>query len=453
MSPALENGGQGRLSTTGTWEGPDGRRAAPQSRSGALCLTVEPRRVRRPGRTPWRTVGRRLQCLYIAFDIFPRAKGSSSHIASMVTALERTFGSVTLLCLGTADMPARQREGGIEIFRYVARHRDLLRRATGFAGFVSAHAHRLRGQLRLAVFRDPWGGYPLVRTRPGCPVIFEVNALPSWELGYSRPALAQNPALRAKLGDMERRCLTEASRVLCVSSVTKAALAGLGVDAARVDVIPNAARAGFFQPHAGPGPIPALDEGDWFAYIGSLQPWQGVEAMIDAFALVAPDCPGSRLLILHGGHARSLRPVERAVARRQLGGRVVFHDPLPADDVAGVLQRVRFSVVPLADTPRNTVQGCCPVKMIESMAAATPVLASDLAVCREWVTDGEEGLLAPPGGTREWALAMRRLLRDEELRARLGRAARRRAEASFAQPVVQRQLEERFLAATSGGMQ
>ncbi|QOY87684.1 glycosyltransferase family 4 protein [Paludibaculum fermentans] len=392
-----------------------------------------------------------MKTLYIAFDIFPRAKGSSSHIASMVTALERTFGAVELICLGTPEMPAYQREGGIEIYRFRKLHRDLLARATAFAQFVAQRVHSLRGSLTLSVFRDPWGGYPLLRATPGCPVIFEVNALPTWELGYSRPALAANAALRAKLGDMERRCLREAARVLCVSSVTRDALAGLGVHRAKIDVIPNEARDLFFAPPGGPSPIPALDSGKWFAYIGSLQSWQGVEAIIDAFALAAPDCEDSRMLILHSGQARLARPVERAIARRQLGGRILLHPPLDPEGVAGVLQRVRFTVVPLADTPRNTVQGCCPVKMIESMAAAAPVIASDLAVCREWLQDGTEGLLAAPGGTRDWALAIRRLMRDEPLRRSLSQGARRRAEACFAPPVIQRQLEQQFLTAAGGG--
>ena len=101
----------------------------------------------------------------------------------------------------------------------------LLRRATGFARFVERHVRRLAGRLELAVFRDPWGGAPLLRARPRCPALFEVNALPSWELHYSRPDLATNTALVAKLRDLERRCLREATLVQCVSSVTARALA------------------------------------------------------------------------------------------------------------------------------------------------------------------------------------------------------------------------------------
>lgn len=391
-----------------------------------------------------------MKALYIAFDVFPRPKGSTSHIASMVETLAETFGEVELLCLGTPEMPAWQREGRIEIRRFRERKRELLGRATAFARFVEERVRTLRGTLCLAVFRDPWGGVPLLRAGAQCPAIFEVNALPTWELGYSRPALADNAALRAKIGDLERRCLREAARILCVSPVTREALVGLGVGRDRMMVIPNAAHDVFFHPAAA-CPIAALESGEWFGYIGSLQPWQGVETAIDAFALLAEERPSSRMLILHSGNSRAARVAARRVAKRRLEERVLLHGPVAREGVAGVLRRLRFTAVPLADTPRNTVQGCCPLKMIESMAAATPVIASDLAVCREWLTEEKEGLLAPAGDARSWALVMRRLFADEGLRERLRRGARARAEACYARGVVEKELKAYFLETAAGG--
>lgn len=393
----------------------------------------------------------RAASLYAAFDVFPRAKGSSSHIASMVQGLERAFGSVRLLCLGTPEMPAYQREGAIEIFRFRRRRRDLLTRATEFARFVAGHVRALRGGLRLAVFRDPWGGYPLLRSEPGCPCVFEVNALPSWELGYSRPGLAADPVLRAKLRDMERFCLRGARHVLCVSGVTRRALMAEDVPGERVTVIPNVAHDAFFKAASLPCPIAALEEGEWCGYIGGLQAWQGVETLVDAFARMAPDRPRTRLLILHGDTPRMLRAVERRVARWGLDGRVLLHPPLDQQGVAGVLARLRFSAVPLADTPRNTVQGCCPVKLVESLAAGVPVVASDLAVNREWVRDGEEGLLAPPDDARAWALALRRMFDDGPGRDRMAAAARRRASETFSWRIVHEQLHNMFHYAANGG--
>ena len=63
-------------------------------------------------------------------------------------------------------------------------------------------------------------------------------------------------------------------------------------------------------------------------------------------------------------------------------------------------------VAPLARGDRNEVQGCSPLKIVESMAAGTAVVASDLPVARELVTPGRDGLLVAPGAPRALARAM-----------------------------------------------
>lgn len=376
--------------------------------------------------------------IYAAFDVFPRAKGSSSHIASMVQALARNFRHVRVFCLGTAEMPVRQVEGSIEILRYNEPVAGLAARATGFANFIREHA---AGSPGLMVFRDPWGGYPLLDMLPGTPAIFEVNALPSWELEYSYPGFARSPALRAKTADLERRCLREAAGVLCVSAVTARALAANGVAEEKIAVVPNVAHDVFFDPPSAPDP---LGPGRWFGYIGGLQPWQGVETVLDGFALVAQDLPHLRLAIVRGDNAAGLAALERRVARLRLASRVAFIGPLDTPAVAAILRRLEFTAVPLADTPRNTRQGCCPVKMVESMAAGTAVIASDLAVCREWILHRETGWLALAGDPRSWARAIHTLASDDTMRGRLAASASKTAREHFSWSAVHKRLDGVF---------
>lgn len=379
----------------------------------------------------------RARALYVAFDVYPRPKGSSSHIASMVRALAREYGPACVLCLGDAELPVFESGPDGEIHRWAGGERDVLQRATAFAQFVEGHARRLADSLELIVFRDPWGGLPAMHGAPRCPAIFELNALPSWELAYSRPGFAESPTLMAKLGDMERACLRGAARVLCVSEVTRRALMSEGVAEAKLAVIPNAASETYFA--AGPCPIPELLEGEWCGYVGGLQAWQGVEFLVDAFALTE----AGRLVIVHSGN-RGTQEVERRIARHGLGKRIRLQGPLAPAELAGVFARLRFTTAPLVETARNTWQGCCPIKIVESMAAGTPVIASDLAVSRELIRDGEDGLLAAPGDRRAWAQAMERLFTNEELRARLQAGARCTAEARFTQVAAHERLREEF---------
>ena len=67
-----------------------------------------------------------------------------------------------------------------------------------------------------------------------------------------------------------------------------------------------------------------------------------------------------------------------------------------------------------------------PRSLLEAMASGLPVVATDIRGCREEVTDGENGLLAPPRDHYALGEAVLKILSDEELAARMGRAGRQR---------------------------
>ncbi|MBU2549983.1 MAG: glycosyltransferase family 4 protein [Proteobacteria bacterium] len=386
--------------------------------------------------------------IYVAFEVFPRPKGASSHIAAMVTALAENRGPVWLLCCGFADMPAWQREGDIVIHRFKVHHPNLLRRAKEFGDFVFGRLAGLKTPPGLCVFRDPWGGWPALSALPDTPAVFEVNGLPSWELDYAYPALRNNPVLRIKIEEIERHCLDSADAVATVSEVTRAALIGLGVDGGRISVVPNSASDVFFNAPNGPGPD-YLRAGRWFGYVGSLHPWQGLDLLIKAWAAAAGDLPETRLLVVHNGRRKPLKVLKKQIRKLGLVDRVLLQSPLPPDALADVISRLEFTVAPLTETVRNTVQGCCPIKIVESMAAGTPVLASDLQVTRDLITHDLDGHLVPPGRSRPLALAIRQLSGDDSQRNRLAHRCRETARTRFTRRVMFDKLEAIFQSASS----
>ncbi|HEX6782266.1 MAG TPA: glycosyltransferase family 4 protein [Solirubrobacterales bacterium] len=80
---------------------------------------------------------------------------------------------------------------------------------------------------------------------------------------------------------------------------------------------------------------------------------------------------------------------------------------------------------------------------LEAAAAGKPVVASDIGGLRDIVLDGETGLLVPPDDRLALAEAMRRLIRDEGLRQRLGAAAAARA-ATFSPAAILPRFEEAY---------
>lgn len=69
--------------------------------------------------------------------------------------------------------------------------------------------------------------------------------------------------------------------------------------------------------------------------------------------------------------------------------------------------------------------------VLEAMACGTPVVGFDVGGIPDMVTPGETGLLAPAGDIEGLAAAIRQLLEDAELRARLGMNCRKRVLEKF----------------------
>ncbi len=83
-----------------------------------------------------------------------------------------------------------------------------------------------------------------------------------------------------------------------------------------------------------------------------------------------------------------------------------------------------------------------PQSLLEAAACGRPIVATDVPGCREVVTRGRNGLLVPARDARALADALRILLKDAGLRARMGQAGRDLVAAEFSQAgVVQRTLD------------
>jgi glycosyltransferase involved in cell wall biosynthesis len=121
------------------------------------------------------------------------------------------------------------------------------------------------------------------------------------------------------------------------------------------------------------------------------------------------------------------RPWRKALEKqaRKLGleGCVQFLPPRDAAGVAAVIQAADLCLAPLADTLRNRVQGCSPIKLFEYMACRKPIIAARLPVVQEILTDGEDALLYRPDDPRHLRNAILRLAADPDLREHLAARA------------------------------
>lgn len=362
--------------------------------------------------------------LYAAFDRFPSPKGAATHIARMATTLFETFGGGLLYVLGGEELPCYQREGNVEILRFEEALPNYLERAVRFGAMLTDVIGRHGHALELCHFRDPWSGLPIIaRNNRTYRTVYEVNGLPSIELPFTWPDLA--PATLAKIRAAERFCWEGADAIITPSHTIAENLIGLGVDRAKVSVIPNGADLSTAMP-ARPEGAPER----YILYFGALQRWQGIDVLLNAFARLADD-PSLRLVICASTHHRNAKLYRRLAARLGVGERVVWEYALNKNDLAGWIAHAALSVAPLTECSRNIEQGCAPLKILESLAYGVPVVASDLPAVREIVEDGVQGRLVRPDRPAELARAIRVLLEYPERAREMGTAGRERIAASF----------------------
>ena len=365
---------------------------------------------------------------YISFDTVPAPKGASTHIAAFARALAARFGSVELVTVSTALAPAPRTERWPGVF-----HTELpgvgLSLIDRVLCFRASLDRWLSGRaFDLVQFRSIFEGIPLLRLSPRPRLIFEVNGLPSIELKHRYPRVADDRELMRKLIAQEQACLEAADRIVTPSAVTGRYLESRGADASKIRVIPNGVDTDLFHARdSAPEPGPELR----LLYFGTLASWQGVDLAVRALAQICATHPRAA----HDSR-RSRAPGRRSRLRRWPRSWESPHawrsrEPVAQPEVVAALHRSFAVLAPLAVNDRNIRQGCCPLKILEGMAAGIPVIASDLPVVRELGDDGRHFLLVKPGSVDQIAQAVLRLHADADLWRRLAAAARERIESRY----------------------
>jgi glycosyltransferase involved in cell wall biosynthesis len=363
------------------------------------------------------------RALYAAFDRFPSRKGAAIHIDRFARTLFDAFDGGALFVLGGPALPAHQLEENIEIVRFTPDIPNFLERALAFGGWLSRHLDQMEGTLELCHFRDPWSGAAIaLRPRRNYAVVYEVNALPSIELPSLFPLLG--PATLAKIRRTELECCAAADLIVTPSHTTAALLATLGVPESKIEVIPNGADLDAPVPR----PIDAPDQ--YLLSFGAAQDWQGIDTLLRAFARLA-DFASLRLVLCASHASKAWKRYERLAEKLGVAGRIVWQYALEEPQLAAWRQHALLSIAPLTDCARNVTQGCAPLKILESMASGTAVVASDVAPVRELIDDRVNGWLVHPDRPAELARAMRILLDRPDLARQLGASARRTIEERY----------------------
>jgi glycosyltransferase involved in cell wall biosynthesis len=269
-----------------------------------------------------------------------------------------------------------------------------------------------------------YGGL-LTARRLGIPLVLEVNGDLIEE--YAQLNIELSKAQWAAIHFVNRRLFQGASHIVTVSEhLRQRTIERWGVDPARVTTVTNGAHVEKFahltdsqavrtRYHLGNEPI--------IMFVGNFKPWHGLELLIDGFHRVASTNSTAKLILVGDGSLRS--EIEEKVKALGLETRVIFAGRVPHEEVIDLLRIAQIAV--MTHPPSQAAMSGTPMKLLEYMAAGKAIIAPSLPNIESILTQDQTGYMVPPNDVEALACAIRNLLDNETLRAKIGKAAQERA--------------------------
>jgi phosphatidylinositol alpha 1,6-mannosyltransferase len=262
---------------------------------------------------------------------------------------------------------------------------------------VHTQAHMVVG--RAIVKAASRAGTPLVATNHLMPEnLAAYSPIPRWlqpayhslawkDLGrvFGKADVVTAPTPRAVELLVQRAGLPDAFPVSC------------GIDAERYQALA-----------ATPGPVPTV------LFVGRLDQEKRVDELIRAVAALPADVPAELEIVGDGARRADWTALAAGLG---LAERVRFRGFVPEDELLAAYARAEVFCMPGTAELQS-------IATLEAMAAGTPVVAADAMALPHLVRPGRNGWLYRPGDVAELSTRLATLLRDAELRRRMGAASR-----------------------------
>jgi glycosyltransferase involved in cell wall biosynthesis len=346
--------------------------------------------------------------------------GQAVHIEELIAAFRRAGHEVCVV--GPAAHAASEfgSDGG-----FATRLRQLLPRAVGefielgYSVLAFAKLWRAYRQFRPDALYERYNLYLLsgawLRALTGIPYVLEINAPLVLERSRTPiPGLALKAIARA----CETYVWRSADLALPVTRVLAGHVAGVGVAENRIEVIPNGIDLAHFPPTLSGDAIRArygLERKIVIGFTGFMRAWHGVPAVIDVMAELQATHDVHFLLV---GDGEDREALQRAADAKGIGARITVTGIVARDQIPAHVAAFDIAMQPKA-TPYAS-----PLKLFEYMALGRAILAPNQPNLREVLRNDDNALLFTPDDPESMRAALRRLVTDAALRARLGARAR-----------------------------
>jgi glycosyltransferase involved in cell wall biosynthesis len=339
---------------------------------------------------------------------------------------------VDVIALRRDDQPATEIVDGARVIRLpLSRRRGvglfaLVKEYLGFTAMASFRVAQLSLRRRYALIHvnNPPDFLIVAALFPkllGARVIFDIHDLSpdmfAMRFERFRGAVVADRALRFA----EKLATSFADAVVTVHEPYRRELITRGVPSQKITVVMNSVDESRLPCSA------RKTENNRFrvVYHGTLTPHYGIELLVEAVALVAPDLPNTTLDIYGEGDSVSTiraRTEELGLARLvRMSGKM-----LPHEQVLEYVRNADVGVIPNLPTRLNRF--ALSSKLLEYVVLGIPVVSADLPTIRAHFSE-DEVLFFRAGDATALAEALRKVARDPSSAVERARAARRRYEA------------------------
>ena len=403
-----------------------------------------------------------MRILYLNFDrgiAVLGDKGASVHVREFVRAAAALGHEVLLVCsnLGSGNAPPPAAIAELP-FIHTADEIDALRETLGLAREEAAASPLAREIAQLAYDRSIGARVLGLLAAKGFEpdFIYERHALFS-SAGARIAAEVRRPRvleINAPLAEEQKRfrglCLESlarrmeadsfgaASALIAVSEPVRRYVQGLVPHrAARTHVLANGVDLGRFDAGAADrdrvrGELRVDARTAVIGFVGSFKPWHGTEFLFDVYRELAS---AHRAHLLAVGDGPRWAGLQARVAAASCRGSVTLTGRVPHERIPAWTCAADIIVAPYQ---RAADFYFSPLKVIEALACARPVVAPRLGQLCELIEHGRTGLLYEPDDAGDCRRAIELLLRDPARRSAMGQAARASVAGRSWERIVQR---------------
>ena len=255
------------------------------------------------------------------------------------------------------------------------------------------------------------------------PSIYEIRGL--WEITrISRQPEFENTEYFNMMARLECQSAVEATKVFAITHALADEMRKRDKRINEIGYLPNGVDLKRFNPRPKDRKLAkklSIKDEVIIGYVGSIVSYEGLDLLMDALRVVIDNGITNFKMIVVGDGIFLPKVVERYEINN-LEEYVTFVGRVPHEEVESYYSLI--DIAPFPRLPLPVTEMVSPLKPFEAMAMKKAVISSDVAALAEIVSDNDNGILFKKGNIEDFAEKLSLLIRDEQLRIKLGNRAR-----------------------------